>query len=98
MKPLPKKIKFAGFTYKVKMTDDLDGGDSWGRTMLGKQEIYIERGLSIEKQWETLIHEMLHVALRHTTGLKEFKDEREEDVTRAWSMNIFGILKQNDII
>lgn len=95
---LPKKIHFAGFDYTVEEVDRLDGGDNFGRTQLDTQKIFIEKSMAQSKKEETLIHELLHIALRHTNGLRELSDKREEEIVRSWSMNIFGILKDNNLL
>lgn len=93
---IPKKIHFAGRNYKVIEMDKLDGEESWGRTMMGSAEIFLEKGLSEDKKTETLIHELIHIAYRHTS--KSLSDEQEENIVRPWSMNIFGILKDNGFL
>lgn len=98
IKTIPNKIHFAGFDYDIEEVDRLDGRESWGRTQTDIQKIFLEKGLSYEKKVETLIHEMLHIALRHTNGIGDLTEKREEEITRSWSMNIFGILKDNGFL
>lgn len=100
MKKLPNKIHFCGFDYDIILRDKLEGGDTWGRTQMDDQKIFIESGskMTLEKQWETLFHEMLHVAFRHTGFLEQISKNEEEAMVRAWSMNIFGILKDNNLL
>jgi len=95
---IPKKVHFAGFDYKVYIVKDLDGGDSWGRTLQGKGTIHLEKDQSRDKMEQTLIHELVHIALRHTTGWEKLTSEDEERLVKAWSMNIYGILKDNNLL
>lgn len=95
---IPKKIHFAGFDYKVSIVKDLDGGDNWGRTLQGKGTIHLEKDMSQDKQEQTFIHELMHIALRHTTGWEKLTTDEEERLVKAWSMNIYGILKDNKLL
>ena len=93
---IPKKIHFAGFDYDVEIIEDLDGNESWGRSTMTKQKIYIEKNMNPQKQFETLIHEIMHIAYRHT--FSEIDGEKEEKRMKAWSMNVYGILKDNNLL
>jgi len=94
MVKLPKKIHFGGRNYTVEMVSELDGEESWGRTDMKRQKIFIEEKMPLEHQMEILIHELLHIAWRHT--FSNFKGEEEK--VKAWSMNIYGILKDNNFL
>lgn len=93
---IPKKIHFAGFNYTIEFVEKLDGAESWGRTMLGDGKIFLEKGMTTEKQEQILIHELMHIAYRHTTN--ELEGKQEETIVNAWSMNIYGILKDNGLL
>ena len=95
---IPKNIHFCGFDYKVALTDRLDGGDSWGRTDTHALTIDIEKNMPAQKQEQTFIHELLHVAFRHTQGWEKIATEDEEKLIKAWAMNIYGILKDNKLL
>lgn len=95
---IPNNIHFAGFDYKVKQVTKLDGGENWGRTELGEMLIFLEKGVNIQKKEETFIHELLHIALRHTTGWQKLSSDDEENLVKSWSMNIYGILKDNKLL
>lgn len=94
---IPSKIHFAGFDYTIKEVEKLDGSDSWGRTMMGDCEIFLEKGLCDQKKIETLIHELIHIAYKHT-AYSQLDDKQEEQIIRPWSSNIYGILKDNDFL
>lgn len=94
---IPNEIHFAGFDYTVEEVEKLDGGDNWGRTMMTDRKIYLNKDIDKQNKHETLIHELLHIALRHTMGWEKL-DDREETLTKAWSMNIYGILKDNNLL
>ena len=93
---IPEKIHFAGFDYDVEIIEDLDGNESWGRSTITKQKIFIEKDMAPNKQFETLIHELIHIAYRHT--FNEMDSNKEEKRMKAWSLNIYGILKDNNLI
>ena len=92
---IPKRIHFAGFDYEIKIVKHLDGDDSWGRTDIQNQQIFIEKDMPLQHQMQTLIHELMHVAYRHTFGEVRADEEKK---TKAWSKNIYGILKDNDFL
>lgn len=95
---IPKKIKFSGFTYKVRFEKDLEGGETWGRTTPRNGEIVLEKNMNICLQEQTFIHELMHVAFKHTQGWQKLSGEEEENMVKAWSMNIYGILKDNKLL
>ena len=83
------------FTYIVIKTSNLDAGENYGRSDFARQQIHIDSSIHEEKQLETLIHEMIHIAYRHTANILK---EEEEKVLKPWSMNIYGILKENNFL
>ena len=93
-KIIPKKIHFAGFDYYIEFVEHLDSGDSWARTSVNQGKIFIEKGMTLQKQYESLIHELLHISWRHTFSNFKLEEER----IKAWSMNIYGILKDNNFL
>lgn len=92
---IPKKIHFSGFDYEIVEVEKLDGTESWGRTQLDQGKIFIEKNMSKDKKEETFIHELLHIAYRHTAN--GLSNEDEEKLVKAWSLNMYGILKDNNL-
>ena len=95
---IPKKIHFSGFDYSIQEVEKLDGGDNWGRTMMGDKKIFLNKNIDIQCKEETFIHELMHIALRHTMGWEQLETNQEEKLVKAWSMNIYGILKDNNLL
>lgn len=95
---IPKKIHFSGFDYKVRFEKDLEGGEIWGRTTAKNQEIVLEEDVHLQKQEQTFIHELMHIAFKHTNGWEKFSGDEEERMVKSWSMNIYGILKDNNLL
>lgn len=95
---IPNKIHFAGFDYKVKLVNKLDGEENWGRTVMRDREVFIEEGMDVQNREETFIHELMHIAFRHTTGWEKLPNDEEERLVKAWSMNVYGILKDNNLL
>lgn len=95
---LPKKIHFCGHDFPVTEVAHLDGDDNWGRTDLARMTIKIEKDLCDSKKRETLIHEMLHIALRASGFFTELSVKDEEKHVKAWAVNIYGILKDNNFL
>ena len=94
---IPDKIHFAGFDYVIEEVEKLDGQENVGRLMMTDGKIFIEKDMSEERKLETLIHECLHIAYRHT-AFKQLSDDQEENIIKPWTMNLYGILKDNDLL
>lgn len=69
-----------------------------GRTTPKNQEIVIEEDMHRQRQEQTLIHELLHISFKNTTGWEKLSSDEEEKLIKAWSMNIYGILKENNLL
>ena len=93
---IPSTIHFAGFDFKIIETANLDVGENWGRTDMARQEIHLNALLHPQKKIETLIHELIHIAYRHTSN--ELDEKIEEHIVKPWSKNIFGILRDNNLL
>ena len=94
---IPGKIHFAGFDYPIEEVEKLDGQENWGRTEIGDCKIFLEKGLNEQKKLETLFHELIHIAYTHTAYTQLDKNQ-EEQVTKPWARNIYGILKDNGFL
>lgn len=94
---IPKKIHFAGQNYKVSEVSNLTSDDGvWGRTDFYNCLIDIDKDLAVGFKEETLIHELMHIAYWHTSN--KLTKEGEEDIIKPWSLNIYGILKDNNLL
>lgn len=93
---IPKEIKFMGCRYQISEVTHLDNGDAWGRTDLNRNKIFLESEIPEDLKQEVLIHELMHVAYKHTSNI--LTDEQEESVISPWSANIYGILKDNNLL
>lgn len=93
---IPKIVKFGGLTYKVILTENLDVGENWGRTDMGKQQIHLNKSAHPEKQMQTLIHELMHLAYSATAHI--LTEEQQEQIIKPWIINLFSILKQNNLL
>ena len=93
---IPKTIHFAGFDFTITEVEKLDGEDSWGRTEIGDGKIFLEKNLSDQKKMETLIHELIHIAYRHTSCV--LTKEQEEHIIKPWSRNVYGILRDSGLL
>lgn len=93
---IPKKIHFCGRNYSVKEQLGLDGDRNLGTTMLDKGQILIEEDIPQEAKEETFIHELLHIAYYHSGDILSHEDQ--EKIVKAWAKNIYGILKDNNLL
>lgn len=93
MRSLPKSITIGGKLYRVARRSKIikDGIECWGTidTVRGLIEIKT-RGVSIDHQLETLLHEALHaIEDEHLSA-----DLNEEDLTKL-SKALYALLKDN---
>lgn len=90
------KAKLGGFEYRVIFRHDSD--DDFGKTCLAEKTIWINDRYSKQVQRETLLHELLHVALEDCP-LVEFpidkKGDMEEALVRFISPRMFQFLQDN---
>lgn len=82
-----------GQIFHVKFTQEPIGGESGERAFLGKSEeatntIVIDGTMPRTRQEEVLLHELMHLAI---AGLPE-------GLIRDFSVGLYGILKQNDLL
>lgn len=93
---IPKKVHYSGFDYKVVEVEKLDDNANWGRLDPSDCKIFLEKSVSQDRKEQTFVHELLHIAYRHT--FSEIDNDKEEKLVKAWSMNIYGILKDNNLL
>ncbi|MEK6880052.1 MAG: hypothetical protein AABY22_10610 [Nanoarchaeota archaeon] len=92
---IPKKLKVGGHEYTIRITpvtDKAKGSNNWGRTYHATQEILIDKELSITKQEETFVHEIVHC-------IESFMESnsKENHVTR-FSNGLYQVLKENNLL
>lgn len=99
-KPIPKSIRAHGMTYEVALRESVNkDDDAWGTTRFGDQKITIAESLTEEHRWQTLLHELMHVAIRGSGySQKEWTQDEEERFVRSVSMNLFAILRENKLL
>lgn len=97
---IPKKLKIGGFIYRVERDINVaDHSNSFGTTVNGKQVINVTNDVPLQKQEQTLIHEILH-AIWFVYGLKEagFKPDQQENIVDALSQGLYQVLKDNHLL
>lgn len=98
---LPKSVKVAGFTYSIRTVNsieeiekDMDGVS--GFIDFIKQEIVICTAFSIERQVETLLHEIIHAVHCHYHIESIVPNpEDEENLTTTTAEGLFQVFKDN---
>lgn len=97
---IPSNIKIAGMNWKVKLSKPVtDQGHCFGSTHLQSEEIYLDPQTSQQRQEETFLHELLHVAYYNTGLYERFKEQKsEEEVVSALSAALYPILKDNNLL
>lgn len=90
------KIKVGGIDYTVSIEDlsDFNNGESFrmGQCSEVKAVIEISKDISLQKQKQTLIHEMMH-AVFIESGIDA---ENEEELVNSIGLVLYQVLKDND--
>ena len=90
------KLKLGAFIYELVLRRDSD--DDFGKTCLADKTIWINTRYSNQVQRETLLHELLHVALEDCPLLDnpiDKKEDMEEAVVRFISPRMFQFINDN---
>lgn len=90
------KLKLGAFTYDLVMRKDSD--DDFGKTCLADKVIWINTRYSEQVQRETILHELLHVALEDCPLMDnpiDKKEDMEEAVVRFISPRLFQFIMDN---
>lgn len=90
---IPKNIKVGGITYNVELVEYLpheEAGNKWGECDYQHSTIKIWKGLSLEKQGQTFIHELTH-AIAHEAGI----DDQDEDLINRFALVAYQVVKEN---
>ncbi|MCP1355075.1 ImmA/IrrE family metallo-endopeptidase [Aneurinibacillus migulanus] len=86
------KVKVAGVDYTIEQADELnnDPGDM-GECIYQKALIRIKSNMSIDKQNQTLVHEILHACIEEA-GFSE----QDEDFVNRVGIVLHQVLRDND--
>lgn len=99
---IPKTLKIGGFTWTIEEHQDVAReGNIFGSTHQTSQKFFLEPNLSIQKQQQTILHEILH-AVWWQSGLGRIwdgpdKSKDEERIIHALSMGLYQVLRDNDL-
>ena len=91
---LPKVIRTPLKDYKVVVTRDFDKENNDGLCDHDIGRIKIHADLPIEYQWQSLYHEIIHIA-EHITGMKPLKDKRNNSAVESLAMGLCMIFACN---
>jgi len=84
-------IKIGGMHWNVEVVEsDLYEGEKLGLTDYCNTHIFIRKTQSEDRMVETLLHELIHVALFHA-GI----DDHDESLINALSHNLLSLMRQN---
>lgn len=85
-------IKVSGIDYSINGFDTDVDRNLMGRLAYDTAQIYIRNDLPVDKKYETLLHEVIHIVYMNS-GLQPSDDE--EKVVTALSSGIYQFLKDN---
>jgi Zn-dependent peptidase ImmA (M78 family) len=99
---IPETIQIGGITWKVEYSKGVaNEGNVYGSTHYRHDTIYLDPANSPERNQQTFLHELLHIAFNQA-GLNSRKpfneDKNEEMLIDALSNGLYGILKCNDLL
>lgn len=88
---IPDKVKIGGHVLNVIITNDSDSiaYNEIGKTVLGKNVIYINSNYPQSRQEEALLHEMIH------NCLFDLKEEQDEQMVERLGGYFYMVLKDN---
>ena len=96
MKPLPKTVKVLGRTHTVEVVDkdnpELVGCQ--GSTCFESHEIWIREDMTLERQWEVLLHEIGH-NVSNVLLVREDRVDAREAPYNTFMSGLFAVLMDN---
>ena len=95
---LPDRIKIGGIDYEVILvplkSEELDYGDNIGCIRHTDCKIWINKDMPVQKQQETLIHEIIH-AIDVFIGDRDH--EKPEEHVEEFGKVLYQVLRDNDL-
>ncbi len=95
---IPKKIKIAGFEYKVRHVKKLNDGRAmlYGRILFDTHKIKLLNTKTVNdtRKEVTFIHEVLHGIIEHYNISFE-SEEAEEEVVKKLAGGLWQVLEEN---
>ena len=85
-------VKVSGIDYSINGFDTDVDRNLMGRLAYDTAQIYIRNDLPVDKKYETLLHEVIHIVYMNS-GLQPNDDE--EKVVTALSSGVYQFLKDN---
>lgn len=67
-------------------------GDAVGLCLPEKQEIRIYSRMKIQRQWKTLVHEVIHYAIAETNAGAHLREDAEESFVGLLEHPLYGFL------
>lgn len=86
-------INIVGVKYSVDLVEEIDNNPNlMGACIYQKSLIQIRKGMSLDKQQQTLLHEILHACLNEAGYT-----EQDEDLVNRLGIILYQVLKENEI-
>lgn len=90
---IPKTVKIAGITYKIKEVEDLsEQTDNIGQIFYNRGLIQLDSKLNRDRKEQVFIHEVLHGCF-HEAGI----EDQDEDVINRVGIVLYQVLKENNL-
>ena len=98
--PKPTKFKSGYYTWKIKWSDE-KADEAFGKTCSSTKTVTIYKQDNEQVEKETLLHEILHVALEDKAeaifNLDEKVENKEENLIRLLSPSLMNILENKKL-
>jgi hypothetical protein len=95
---LPKKVTIGGFDWAIESNIDIAAeGQVFGSTHYRTLKIFIDPLAPVQKQEQTLLHEIIHACVWQCGLNRRFDNKEvvsEEDVVHSLSMTLYPVLKK----
>lgn len=91
----PKKINVLGVDYGIEFKKEIeeDGEYLLGLTDFQNSTIYLRSGMSRQRIWQTLVHELVHVMLYEDGN----DDYNSEDLVNPLGNVMYQVIKDNHL-
>lgn len=94
-----KTFSYCGFDWTLEFVEPtgIDNNPDWGNVNFEKHKILINSTISKQNQQETLLHELIHIALKQSGEWDMLSFSEQESLVTSLSLNLYGIIKTIDL-
>ncbi len=95
-KELPKSVRVGPFDYEVVQSEGLlQEHDHFGKALAGSLRLLLDSSLHLQRQQETLIHEVIHAILFTYKSALEGTDEERERYAKLLASALLQVIQDS---